>query len=126
MSSVTAEDYTNFKTLCSQLYTSDNLVLRTATAQNNQLAALVLMLKDKNRLYNVISCSTDFGRSRQANYFIYDKIIEEFSGSGLIFDFEGSDIKGIADFYKKFGTINQPYPFIKWNNLPAIVKFLKK
>jgi len=44
----------------------------------------------------------------------------------LIFDFEGSDIKGIADFYKKFGTINQPYPFIKWNNLPAIVKFLKK
>lgn len=123
---VSPDDYTNFKKICTHLYQQNNLVLRTATSSNNQLAALVLMLKDKNRLYNVISCTTALGKGMQANYFIYDNIINEFSGSGLVLDFEGSDIEGVARFYKKFGTVNQAYPFVKWNTLPAIVKLFKK
>lgn len=125
MPSVSKKDFVNFKAVCSTLQNKNNLVIRTATVRN-QLAALTLLLKDKNRLYNVIACTTAFGKNKQANYFLYDKIIQEFSGSGLILDFEGSDKKGIADFYQKFGPVNQPYLFVKWNHLPAIVKLIKK
>jgi hypothetical protein len=62
----------------------------------------------------------------QANYFLYDNIFKEFGEANIIFDFEGSDIPGIAFFYKKWATENQQYPFIKWNLLPAPIKLIKR
>ena len=53
-------------------------------------------------------------------------MIEEFSEQDLILDFEGSDIKGIADFYLSMNPINQKYISIKFNNLPKIIKLFKK
>jgi len=44
----------------------------------------------------------------------------------LTLDFEGSDVKGIAEFYQKMTNTNQTYPFIKFNNLPRAIKLLKK
>jgi hypothetical protein len=77
-------------------------------------------------LYNICGCITSEGKSLRANDFLYDKIIEEFAGSELILDFEGSDIKGIAGFYKKFNPISQPYPFVKFNQLHPLIKMFKK
>jgi rRNA processing protein Gar1 len=57
---------------------------------------------------------------------LYDKLIEEFSQSSLVLDFEGSDIPGIADFYKSMGPVNQPYFFVKYNELPKLIKKFKK
>jgi hypothetical protein len=41
-------------------------------------------------------------------------------------DFEGSDIPGIADFYKGFGGLDEPYYFCKWNQLPWFYRIFKK
>ena len=53
-------------------------------------------------------------------------MIKEFSGSDIIFDFEGSDIEGIKFFYEKFNAVNEPYFFYHYNNLPKLLQLIKK
>jgi hypothetical protein len=45
------------------------------------------------------------GKKKEANYFLLSRLWMEFEGSGMIFDFEGSDIPGVKEFYKKFGGL---------------------
>ncbi|MDX5321128.1 MAG: hypothetical protein LPK45_08460, partial [Bacteroidota bacterium] len=44
---------------------------------------------------------------------ILDHVIKKFSGQAYTFDFEGSEIPGIAHFFKKFNPQNSPYPLFK-------------
>jgi hypothetical protein len=57
---------------------------------------------------------------------LYDKILEEFTETPLLFDFEGSDLPGIKSFYEKFGATNQPYFHWHFNQLPFFLKRIKK
>ena len=93
---------------------------------NDQLVSAALCLKDNKRIYFIISTTIPEGRNKEANHFLVDQLIREFSGKKLLLDFEGSDIEGIATFYKNFGAISQPYPFIKWNNLRWPWRVFKK
>ena len=118
--------YKKFERVCDKLFRENGVVVRHARTPNNDLLASVVLLRDENRLYNMISCITTKGKTLEANYFLYDQIIQEFSNQPIIFDFEGSDIEGIANFYKKFNPQNQPYPFLRYNNLPALIKKIKQ
>jgi hypothetical protein len=82
-----------------------------------KLLSAVLCLTDSRRIYFLASTTLPEGRNMEANHFLVDRLILEFSGRPLTLDFEGSDIQGIAAFYKNFGAINQVYPKIKWNRL---------
>ena len=94
--------------------------------RKDQLLAACILLIDNSRIYNIISCITNEGKIAQANYFLYDQLIKEFSKSKFILDFEGSDVKGIAEFYNRFAPQNEPYPFIKINKLHPIIKLFKQ
>lgn len=118
-------DYGNFSIVCKKLHEQNNLVIRTVTNRNGDLLAAVVMLIDCNRFYNIVPCVTEEGKKEDANYLLYNGFIREFGNSNYILDFEGSDKKGIADFYKKFATKNQPYPFVKINNLHPVLKLFK-
>lgn len=115
---VTDSDYNNFKTLCAQLKKTDSLLVRKVVDGNGLTGAIAIFFKDERRIYNIMSCTTAFGRENEANYFLYDSLINEFAGKNLLLDLEGSDIKGIADFYSSMGAINQPYFFVQYNKLP--------
>jgi hypothetical protein len=121
-----AIDFVHFEAICDRLSKEDNVITRVALGAGKQLLAGVVLLKDEKRLYNLISCITPEGRKLETNYYLYDKIIAEFSGEPLLFDFEGSDVKGIADFYRKFNPENQPYPYAQYNDLPPLVKLFKR
>jgi hypothetical protein len=88
--------------------------------------ASAFCLRDDNRIYFLLSAVTAAGKKKQANHFLVDHLIREFSESPAILDFEGSDIPGIADFYKGFGALNEPYYFCKWNHLPWPYRIFKK
>ena len=120
------KDFTNFNLVCKKMWADDNLIVRKITGANEEILAAVILLKDNNRFYNIISCTTDDGKHKGANHFLYDKVIQEFCNTNYILDFEGSDVKGIADFYRRFKAINQPYPFCKINNLNPIIKLFKR
>jgi hypothetical protein len=119
------EDYLNFRTVCDYALQERRLVCRQAANEEGELLSSILLLKDKNRLYNLMNTTTDSGRKSEANHFLMDGVIHEFAGSGLILDFEGSDIPGIKAFYENFGSKDQPYYMLKYNNLPWPIQFIK-
>jgi hypothetical protein len=105
------------------LWAKRQVLIRKVTDRENTLLALVLMLKDDKRLYNIINVITEEGRKIESNHFLYDQVLSEFAGSGLTFDFEGSDLPGVKFFYEKFGATNQPYSKIRFNHLPFPFRF---
>jgi hypothetical protein len=126
MPGVTVKDYGNFERLCSYLHQQNNIVIRKVIDTNNELLAIALLLKDEYRFYNLMNSTTEAGRKTEANHFLFDQILKEFAGSNLIFDFEGSDIPGVKNFYEKFGAVDQPYYKIHFNSLPFPLNFLKR
>ncbi len=122
---VKKSDYDALKINCKTLLASNNLILRKVTIKGKIHAAIIL-LKDSKRLYNIAPSVTEVGRKLSANHFLYNRVIEEFAEQDLILDFEGSDLKGVANFYQSMNPINEKYISIKYNNLPKLVKLFKK
>ena len=122
---VKEKDYYNFEQLCLYAREKKMLVLRKVTDKHGEMLALALLLQKKNRLYLLQSTTLPAGRLKEANYFLLDNVIREFSNRDMILDFEGSDIPGIAHFYKNFGAVNQPYYFFRHNLLPWPLRSLK-
>jgi hypothetical protein len=121
-----ASDFDKLKLLCNKLLSQEKIIIREAKDEKGNLLASNLCLKDSKRIYLLLSSTTPEGRKKEANHFLLDHIIKEFAGQELIFDFEGSDIPGIAYFYQGFGATNQPYYFYHWNHLSLPVKMMKK
>jgi len=129
-------DYTRFHKLCRSLQIagisasekpadqSSQLILRAAV-KDNQLCATALLIRDASRLYLLQSTTPPAGRKLEANHYLVDQLVREFAGAGLILDFEGSDLPGIAYFYANFGAIRQPYFFYRHNRLPWPWRLLK-
>jgi hypothetical protein len=101
-------------------------ILSREVWKDDDLQASTICLFDGRRIYFILSSVTEAGKKNQANHFLVDHIIREFAGKDLVFDFEGSDIPGIAEFYLGFGAVDQPYYFLKWNHLPWLYRIFKK
>ncbi len=126
LSNAGALDFMNFQMLCKQLSNEHMILVRSVRDKNDEVLSIALFLKHKKHLYNIMNSTTVEGRKTEANAFLFDSLIHEFAGRDLILNFEGSDIPGVKGFYEKFGTINQPYTRIKFNNLPLPVRLFKR
>jgi|SRR5690606_16939796 len=126
MPHVREEHYKRFARLCHNLQIADQCIIRVIEDEKAKTISSALLLKDSKRIYNLMNTNTEKGRNNSANHFLYDCIIQEFAGSKLIFDFEGSDIPGVKNFYENFGPINQPYFHWHYNNLPFPINLIKK
>ena len=126
MSNVKSSDFTNFIILCLQLKKEGKCLVRKVINIEGELLAIALFLKNENRLYNIANSTTSLGRKTEANHYLMDRIIHEFSSSPLTLDFEGSDLPGVKTFYQKFGATVVPYFHWHFNVLPWWLKLLKK
>lgn len=70
--------------------------------------------------------STKIGRDLGAMHMIMDEVIHLYAGKDFVFDFAGSAIPGIAKFNENFGTVDYMYQRLYRNNLPLLLKILKK
>jgi hypothetical protein len=118
-------DYGNFQRLCLLLAQREQVVVRAVTGHQEKILATAVLLRDDRRLYLIHSTTPPGGRQAGANHFLLDRLIREFAGNRLILDFEGSDVPGIASFYNRFGSKDQPYFFYRFNRLPWPLKLLK-
>jgi hypothetical protein len=120
-------DYQRFSAVCSDLFEKEMGIVRTVTDNNlPELLAAGVFLRDEKRIYNIMNVTLAAGRERMANHFLLDRMIKEFSGQQLVLDFEGSQIAGIAEFYRQFGSTPEPYPFLRFNQLPVPFRYFKK
>ncbi len=123
---VRPKDYESLKNVSGYAIKQDMLICREVVTEDDELIALALLLHDEKRIYNLINITTEKGRETEANHFLLDAVIREFSGRDLLFDFEGSDLPGVKKFYQYFGAEDQPYYMLRYNNLPWPVNMIKK
>ncbi len=123
---VKSSDYQNFTGLCFLLKEKGHCFTRSIKDINGRLLCAGLFLNDARRIYNIMNITTIDGRVTEANHLLIDSVIREFAGENLLFDFEGSDLPGVKSFYQKFGAVDQPYYHWHFNELPWVVKLVKK
>ena len=123
---LTIDSQSRFKDLCQLLHNKGQCFTRFVTNQQNELLATAVYFIDNTRIYNVMNTTTLKGRKTEANYFLIAQVLREWAGNDLLFDFEGSEIPGVALFYEKFGAQLQPYFHWHHNQLPPLLKWIKR
>jgi len=123
---ITALDFKNIETVCLKYQEQQQCVIRTIKDNlTQQILATALLLKDNKRLYLLMNTTLNDGRKLSANHLLIDRILHEFSGQNLLFDFEGSNLDGVKTFYENYHPENQPY-FHYPNGLLTRLKHLIK
>lgn len=126
MPQVTLQDYDRFELLATEAASKGKLFCRQVLDKQDELLAIALFLQDERRLYNIMNTTTPKGRKAEANHFLVDQLIREFSETSRLLDFEGSDLPGVKAFYSNFGSINQEFFMVRYNHLPLTLKWLKR
>ena len=120
------EAFEKFRKWCVFIGKNDKIIVRKVSAADGSLLAIALLPADKNRMYNIMNSTLPEGKRTEANYYLLSRLWVEFEATGMTFDFEGSDIPGVKEFYRKFGAINQPYQKLHFNHLQWPVNLLRK
>ncbi|MDA3927969.1 MAG: hypothetical protein PF541_03365 [Prolixibacteraceae bacterium] len=97
-----------------------------AYSQHNELIAAAFFIVEQKRLTYLNSVSTSEGKESRAMYAIVTEFIKNNAESAYLLDFEGSNVDGIARFFKGFGALPETYQHIQYNNLPWFLKIIKK
>lgn len=66
------------------------------------------------------------GRRLKTTFGLIDHFIKTNAGKNIILDFAGSEIENIAGFNRGFGASQKYYENVEVNNLPVLLKFMKK
>ncbi len=103
------QDYTAIRNLVSVALKKDKVKIYKVFDENSLEIGGAIFLIDRNRITYLFSAVNQKGRNKQAMSFLIDFIIKKYEQQELILDFEGSMIRGIADFFKSFGAVQENY-----------------
>lgn len=106
-------DYTAIRNLVYAGLKKDKVNIYKVFDENAFEIGGAIFLIDRNRITYLFSAVNERGRDKQAMSLLIAFIIEKYADQELILDFEGSMIKGIADFFKSFGAIIEEYYYYK-------------
>ena len=123
---ITGKEYADFFNACTGLLQLDHGFLAGIQDNAGEIVAGAFFAKDNKRIYYLLGAPSVAGKKANATHLLIDEVIKKYAGSGLTFDFEGSDIPSVADFYKKFGPKKNVYLHVILNRLPFWIKWLKK
>ncbi|MDA3883499.1 MAG: hypothetical protein PF481_09460 [Bacteroidales bacterium] len=97
---------------CLAAYSGDNIV------------AAVAFIVTETKVYYFLAGSNEEGKDKKAMFFLVQSCIESYAGTSKQLDFEGSKIPGVAQFYKGFGAVNEPYFFSEYTKIPFLHKII--
>lgn len=118
-------DYKRLLDIMDQAYNKKKLLAKGVYTRNNELLACAAFLTHKNRILFLLGTASDLGKEYGAMYQLMDYLIFQFANHKMTLDFEGSEIPGIAQFFKSFGAEKQHYYKLKVNRLPWYLRILK-
>lgn len=119
------EDYERLKVLLQAADRHHMLLCKGVFHSDGSLMASAVIFTTTNRLYLINNSSSERGRELRAMYFLIDQLIFQFAHQPVLLDFEGSEIEGVARFYKGFGSEKRYYYRYKKNALPWWLRWLK-
>ncbi len=93
---------------------------------NNAKTAGAIFTSVNNKILYIEGYSTIEGRRLRSMHLLFDFVIRKHAGTGQILDFGGSNIYSIARFFHSFGAQDQTYYHIYRNNLPRLLRWMKK
>ena len=94
--------------------------------EQNQLCAGAFFLKSQNRMIFLFSAASEEAKKTAAMTFLIDSVIRDYSPGELVLDFEGSNDKNLARFYKGFGAKEVEYLRLRKNNLNLLLNMFYK
>ncbi|MAS52799.1 MAG: hypothetical protein CMD20_06310 [Flavobacteriales bacterium] len=118
-------DYQNLLNLCA-IASSKNTLISLGVEQDSVLICGGVFMKFKNRIIFLFSGNSNVGKDTGSLFFLLNTVIKMYANSGYILDFEGSQNEGLRRFYEGFGACEENYRFLKINNLPKVLKRIKK
>lgn len=119
-------DYARFKRAMLEAWQRSMLTILCVKESNTVLATGIFGIDAGNRAIYLMGTSSAEGKNKGAMHLLMDEFIQQHCGKIQLLDFEGSDIDGIARFYKGFGAVEQPYYHYFQNRLPFYLRWLKK
>tara|TARA_R110000787_G_scaffold269018_3_gene375676 strand:- start:17138 stop:18049 length:912 start_codon:yes stop_codon:yes gene_type:complete len=123
---ITEKDYKTLLSLLETCIANELGELLSIYDENQKLVASGFFLFHKGRVTELV-CSTDFSnRDNGANTFLIDSAIFKYQKEYDVFDFGGSSMKSIANYYTSFGAQTTKYSFLKINKLPLFLQVFKK
>ena len=77
--------------------------------EKGELHAAMYILKEHGRLIHLISAADDTAKRSGMMAYMFDALIRAYAGEFMVLDFEGSELEGVARFYRGFGAVDEPY-----------------
>lgn len=90
-----------------------------------RLLSAAIFLGDERRSYYWLVGNDAAAKDAGASPLLIDQFIKDHAGQQRVLDFEGSDIKGVAEFYRRFGATRETYQTIYRNRLPVYLKWAR-
>ncbi|MBK21212.1 MAG: hypothetical protein CMP63_02690 [Flavobacteriales bacterium] len=118
-------DYENLLNLC-EIAGNQKALMSLGVEQDSVLICGGVFMKFKNRIIFLFSGNSKVGKDTGALFFLLNTVIKMYANSGYVLDFEGSENEGLSRFYSGFGACEENYRFLKINNLPKVLKRIKK
>ena len=120
------KDYSNLLEIMKVCLEKKAGELLTILDANNNLVAAAFFLKHKNKVTQLVCVSDIKNRKNGAHTFFNDRAIFKYQPHFNVYNFGGSSMKSIANYYKSFGAETEEYDQIKYNNLPRLLKLFKR
>ncbi|WP_298780596.1 hypothetical protein [uncultured Polaribacter sp.] len=100
--------------------------LLTVFDSNNNIVSAAFFLKYNHKVTQLVCVSDIKNRKNGAHTFFNDRAIFKYQPNFNEYNFGGSSMKSIANYYKSFGAETVKYQQVKYNNLPFLLKWFKK
>lgn len=118
-------DFTRFELLIEECMKHDMAEISGVYDKKGVLQGGAVFLISHQRITFIFSGLSEYGREHSLLALLLDAKIRQHASSEMIFDFEGSMDKGLARFYKSFGSLETGYTFVTLNRLPKVIQWLK-
>jgi len=118
------EDYGRLNSLFETIIEHDSGKIYAMRMDRGITAAAFFAFSRRRAIY-LLSASSPEGREHRGMFRIVDAFIRDHAGTGLILDFEGSNIPSVARFFGGFGAQPEVYQGVSFNRLPVTLRKLK-
>lgn len=126
LGTITCKEYNNLKHIAYICLHKGIGHIHSVYTETNTLCAGMILVKSHKRIIFLFSGSNDKARETGAMSLLIDDFIKKNDQTPYIFDFEGSNHSGTANFYKGFGSRQLIYQKLIINRLPWLLKFIFK